>query len=223
VTESGPDCVGLHEVAAELALGLLEGTARGEALAHLSTCAPCRAHVQELAEAADQLLALAPEGEPPAGFESVVIGRIEGERGPRVAGHRRRSRLLLAAAAVVLVACGVLAGHLMTDGGGEGDGELAWTSMVAPGGEQVGEVWRYGADEATLVVSVPAWADIDGTDGPRYAVRLALEDGGRVDVGDFALGDGTSSWGLTTPVDAGSITAVSVIDDTGRVWCTGHF
>jgi hypothetical protein len=218
------ECAALHDVAAELALGTLDGPARGEALVHLAGCAPCRAHVQELTEAVDQLLALAPEAEPPAGFESAVIARIAEEDRRDAPGHRRSSRLLLAAAALVLALAGLAAGFLLGRGGdAEDDSELATAAMVAPGGDVVGEVWRYGSDEATLVVSVPGWADIEGTDGPRYALRLRLEDGGTVEVGDFGLGDGTSSWGLTAPVEADSIAAVSVVDDTGRVWCTGHF
>jgi hypothetical protein len=210
------DCERLHEVAADLAFGTLAGPERGEALAHLAGCPACRAEVQALAEAADQLLALAPEAEPPAGFESGVLARISPPAPSRV-----RSRVLLAAAAVVLLVVGLGVGFLL--GGGDGDSELASAPMVAPGGESVGEVWRYGGDDATLVVSVPAWADIEGTDGPRYALRLDLADGDTVEVGDFGLGDGTSSWGITAAVEAESITAVSVVDDTGRVWCTGTF
>ena len=216
------DCAALHDVAAELALGTLEGPARGEALAHLAGCPACRAHVQELTEAVDQLLALGPEAEPPAGFESAVIARIADEQRAG-APARRPSRLLLAAAAVVIAVAGLAAGFLLAERGDDDGSELASAAMIAPGGDAVGEVWRYGSDEATLFVSVPAWADIEGTDGPRYALRLELDDGEIVEVGDFGLGDGTSSWGLTAAVDADTIAAVSVIDDTGRVWCTGHF
>lgn len=211
------DCAAVREVAAELALGTLAGPARGEALAHLAGCPECRAEVQSLAEAADQLLALASEAEPPAGFESAVLARIQPPATPSV-----RRRVLLAAAAVVLVLAGLGAGLLVGSGGGD-SGELASAAMVDPDGETVGEVWRSGGDEATLVVSVPAWADIESRDGPRYAFRLELDGGGTVEVGDFGLGDGSSSWGVDAPVAAESITAVSVIDDTGRVWCTGTF
>jgi hypothetical protein len=221
VTERPADCAALREVAAELALGALEGSERGEALAHLARCPSCRAHVQELAEAADVLLALAPEAEPPAGFESAVLGRIDEERGPVAAG-RRRSRVLLAVAAVALLLAGLAAGFVL-GARGEGESDLAWATMHSPGGDAVGEVWRYGGDDATLVVSVPAWADIEGEDGPRYALRLDLSDGDSVEVGDFALGTGTSSWGVNAPVAAGSIESVSVVDDTGRLWCTGTF
>jgi hypothetical protein len=63
-------------VAAELALGVLTGRERGRALAHLDGCEPCREQVRELTMAQDELLALLPSAEPPAGFESRVLERI---------------------------------------------------------------------------------------------------------------------------------------------------
>jgi anti-sigma-K factor RskA len=63
-------------VAAELALGVLTGRERAAALAHLGGCEPCREQVRELAMAGDELLALLPAAEPPAGFESRVLERI---------------------------------------------------------------------------------------------------------------------------------------------------
>jgi hypothetical protein len=220
VAELPADCTELRLVAAELALGTLEGSARGEALAHLAGCPACRAHVQELAEVVDEVLGLAPVAEPPPGFESGVIDRVTDERR---AGRTGLRVPLLVAAAVVLLIVGLVVGFAaagLGDGGGEDD--LAWATMVAPGGDSVGEVWRYGEDEAALFVSVPAWAQLD-EGGPRYALRLELADGETMDVGDFGLGDGTSSWGVSTDVDAETIAAVSVVDDTGRVWCTGEF
>ena len=151
-----------------------------------------------------------------------MLARIHDERGVVPFERRRRGRLLLAVAAVALLLAGLAAGFLL-GGRGAGESELAWATMRSPDGESVGEVWRYGEDDATLVVSVPAWAEIEGEDGPRYALRLALDDGDTVEVGDFGLGTGTSSWGVNAPVPAEDIESVSVIDDTGRLWCTGTF
>ena len=63
-------------VAAELALGVLTGRERAAALAHLDGCESCREQVRELTMAQDELLALLPSAEPPAGFESRVLERI---------------------------------------------------------------------------------------------------------------------------------------------------
>ncbi len=69
-------CDEFAEVAAELALGVLTGRERAAALAHLDGCESCREQVRELTMARDELLALLPSAEPPAGFESRVLERI---------------------------------------------------------------------------------------------------------------------------------------------------
>ena len=69
-------CDEFAEVAAELALGVLTGRERAAALAHLDGCESCREQVRELTMVQDELLALLPSQEPPAGFESRVLERI---------------------------------------------------------------------------------------------------------------------------------------------------
>jgi anti-sigma-K factor RskA len=69
-------CDEFAEVAAELALGVLTGRERARALAHLDGCESCREQVRELSMAGDELLALLPPAEPPAGFESRVLDRL---------------------------------------------------------------------------------------------------------------------------------------------------
>jgi hypothetical protein len=69
-------CDEFAEVAAELALGVLTGRERAAALAHLDGCESCREQVRELTMVQDELLALLPSQEPPAGFESRVLARI---------------------------------------------------------------------------------------------------------------------------------------------------
>jgi hypothetical protein len=70
------DCAGLAEVAAELALGVLTGRERAQAVAHLDRCDGCREDVRQLMATSDGLLTLLPESEPPAGFETRVLERM---------------------------------------------------------------------------------------------------------------------------------------------------
>ena len=87
-------CAQLRDVAPELALGVLGGAERAEAIMHVNGCARCQALVNELTEAADALPLLAPEIEPPVGFEQRVLssGRARRRRSVRrlVVGRRRR-------------------------------------------------------------------------------------------------------------------------------------
>jgi hypothetical protein len=69
-------CAGFGDVAAELALGVLTGRERAEALAHLDHCEACREHVRQLTMTSEGLLELLPSREPPAGFELRVMERL---------------------------------------------------------------------------------------------------------------------------------------------------
>ena len=69
-------CAGFGDVAAELALGVLTGRERAEALAHLDHCEACREHVRQLTMTGEELLGLLPSREPPAGFETRVMERL---------------------------------------------------------------------------------------------------------------------------------------------------
>jgi hypothetical protein len=86
-------CAGFADVAAELALGVLTGRERAEALAHLDHCEECREHVRQLTMTGEELLGLLPSAEPPPGFETRVMERLGlAVPGPRHAAHRRLSR-----------------------------------------------------------------------------------------------------------------------------------
>ena len=104
---SGMGCDECAEVAAELALGVLTGRERAAALAHLDGCESCRELVRELTLTGEELLALLPSREPPAGFETRVLGRIGLSAASRPPGRpRERMRSLLSVAAVVLALVG---------------------------------------------------------------------------------------------------------------------
>jgi len=71
-----PGCAGFADMHAELALGVLTGRERAEALAHLEHCAACQENVRQLTMKAEQLLQLLPAVEPPPGFETRVTERL---------------------------------------------------------------------------------------------------------------------------------------------------
>ena len=85
-------CDETRELAPELALGIVDGEERAEALRHLSGCAECRRAVEELTEVADELLTVAPLQEPSAGFESRVVAAMGLGDEP---SRRKRRRWLL--------------------------------------------------------------------------------------------------------------------------------
>src|SRR6266550_7033253 len=98
-----PRCEETRELAAELALGVVEGEERGRALKHLADCPDCRAEVEKFSDVADELLLLAPHREAPVGFESRVLGELLPAPPPK----RRRLRLVLAPAAAAVAAVAI--------------------------------------------------------------------------------------------------------------------
>jgi hypothetical protein len=84
------DCTQLASVAAELALDVLTGRERAEAIAHLDGCEACRRDVRQLTLTGEELLGLVPASEPPAGFEIRVLEQLGlSVPGRGIAGPRR--------------------------------------------------------------------------------------------------------------------------------------
>jgi hypothetical protein len=69
-------CAEFADARAELALGVLTGRERAEALAHLSRCAACQESVRQLMMKGEQLVQLLPAKEPPPGFDTRVLERL---------------------------------------------------------------------------------------------------------------------------------------------------
>jgi hypothetical protein len=226
-------CPQLREVAPDIALGLLTGEERADALAHLERCEACRAEIASLAGAADELLLAAPEASPPAGFDSRVLARLAAERAdgeglPAIpaapsAGLRRRGRRRVVAAALAAAATVLLVVGGLVVGAARDDPAEVTAEMRLGSGLVVGEATATG-DPVIITVDVPDWGRMvdrwgDST-GPGYWVSVELDDGSTtlepVLTGGF-------TW--TVPVDAEveDLVAVSVLDDEGRVWCTGRF
>src|SRR5580658_4636816 len=92
------NCDAYADHLAELALGTLSGRERAETLAHVEGCTRCSDEVEELSKAADELLHVAPETEPPLGFEVRLLERL-GVNPALHSAHptrRRRTREVLA-------------------------------------------------------------------------------------------------------------------------------
>ena len=90
---------------AELALGVLTGRERVQALSHVESCPRCAEELEQLSRAADAVVQVAPEAEPPVGFEVRLFERM----GVADVPPRRRPRPGLAAGCRSAVAAAVVA------------------------------------------------------------------------------------------------------------------
>src|SRR5215469_5238209 len=146
-------CAEFHDSAAELALGVLTGRERAEALEHLDHCEACREHVRQLTITGEQMLGLLPTAEPPPGFETRVMDRLGFPMpAPQPIRHRKQRpawghgfsprRVLAAAAVVIALLVGAVGGwglHAAT--APTASSELTSATLVAASDhDQVGKV-----------------------------------------------------------------------------------
>jgi anti-sigma-K factor RskA len=238
------NCAEFGDVAAELALGVLTGRERADALAHLERCDACREHVRQLTTTGEELLGLLPSSEPPPGFETRVMDRLGLEApAPALAPrpvHRRRERrrgragttrpfgmissgsrrLLAAAAVVVAVAAAALGGwglHGATTTAASKPG-LSTAALLSADHENVGEVFVYNGDPRWMYMSV----DMDS--GNRTVICQLISSDGRVtNVGSFQVTNGYGSWGSPTWVGDGNPVGARLITPGGTVLASATF
>lgn len=202
----------------ELALGHLVADARDEVTEHLAVCPDCRRVHDDLVGAVDLVLPAVPRLEPPVGFVTAVLSRIEDQRaaapaGTTRTGPSRRTVLWAAAAGVLGLASGAGAtAYLLRDQSPE-PGPYAVPLMTGDG--QVGTVSRsFGSDGPMLVIDVT-----DGPAGKAYTCRVRMLDGTAWDEGEWQLSDDRpNSWIVSDPGEG--LTAVELVRADGTVWAS---
>jgi hypothetical protein len=221
-------CDELREAIAELALGIASGEERARALDHTSRCPTCRRLLRDLSLLADELLLIAPEHEPPAGFELRVLERLgradrRRRRPVRQRLRGRRAAVLAAVAAALAAGVGATAGVLtatrdermlgrqlqavLTRANGQ---YLAVSELRDPAGRELGRVFHYGGRPSWIFVTL---------DRPlprgRYVATLVTRAGTTSELGTFALDDADRSLGSTTRLDLREVTLLRLREDRG--------
>ncbi len=212
---SALNCASVRTLAPELALGVLDGAERAEALAHVESCARCQAFVAELTEAVDLLPLLVEEREPPVGFESRTLARLF----PTAKARRWRvARLVAAAAAVLALAVGAVA---VVSGGGSDRAPLAVAPGVKPlGGAMVGTAsnvhagWVWVTDGRDVLVTVD-YAVAPG----RYRVELRPASSPPVTLGEMTVAGTHASWTGTSPSTIRSGETIAMVGADGVPVC----
>jgi putative zinc finger protein len=211
-------CAEIRDLLPELALGIAGGEERAGALQHLAHCVDCRRELEQLSEVADELMLIAPEKEPPIGFESRVLEQV-GAR-PK---SRRRGLALAAAAAVILAA--VAAGAVYQAGSHDRvlaaqyervlarfDGEYFQTGALegSPSGAK-GQVFGYQGSPSWLFVLVPGQSE-----EASYDITLETRHGRQIPLGTVDVTASGGSWGKAIPVDLGEIARLRLDDANGH-------
>jgi hypothetical protein len=213
---------------AELALGILTGRERAATLAHVDSCPRCADELEQLSHAADAVVSVAPEIEPPMGFEVRLFSQMGVAETP--GPHRSRRRMtppgwvarsprwvLATAAAVIALALGLsigwsTGGH---NGGKPADGpagaEVAAANLTA-NGSTVGSVNTYGGSKPWMIVTL---AD-SGTQG-KVTCEVITGDGVTHKVGSFTAKDGYGAWGAPLRVAPQDVRKAEVVSSNGKV------
>jgi anti-sigma-K factor RskA len=218
---SALSCADVRELAPELALGILSGAERAEVVLHVNGCARCLASVAELTEAADAIPQLAPEAEPPPGFEAGVLHRL-GER------ERRTRRRWIAAAAAVAAGAMIVSVTVVRVIDAKDTTPVAATGTTTPAvGEPVPVAmqggplnlaagWAFVNDQHGVAVSVDY-----GIPSGSYAVQVVPTRGEPTAIGTIEVVDGRGHWTGTSsdPLRAGA--QIALVDPAGNEMCHG--
>jgi hypothetical protein len=216
-----PGCSAVRPLLPELATGATAGDERARALGHVASCLECSRDLAELTKTADALLLLAPPAEPPVGFESRVLAKLEAPRRPMPIHRprRRRTRAILALAAAVVLAAGT--GTTITYRQTAEDRRLAdqyrATLTVANGryltaarlatadARAAGTVFLYQGNPSWLLLTISAAP----TDGP-YDIVAIDRRGAAHPVGTCHVAGRTVTAGYELPLPVAEITQIQV-------------
>jgi hypothetical protein len=214
--EDPRQCEAIQDELAELALGTLFGRRRSEVLDHVESCSRCAATLEQLSIVADQLVQLAPEIEPPLGFELRLAEKLRSAAPVRQPSRFRRTGLLSAAAAVI-VALGIGIGTLANPfGGGTKPVVRSTVNLTAARLTSHGHV----LGEVMISAGSPAWMFVTINEGGwsgsvKCEVTLA---GGKVEtIGEFNLSGGYGAWGAPLTSAAGKVRSARLIAPDGAI------
>lgn len=240
-------CAAFDAVAAELALGVLTGRERAQALAHLERCDACRENTRQLTITGEELLGLLPAVEPPAGFETRVMTRLGLTVGPRpapagrnlrpvpagrdlrpapaarLAGASRpggRRKVLAVAAVTLAVVAAALGGWgLRAATSAPAASPLSSATLVSASHQTVGKIFLYNGGVRWMYMSV----DLELGNS---TVTCQLEDrnGHVIYAGSFQLAGGYGAWGSPNPLPSDQVVAVArLLTADGHVLATARF
>jgi hypothetical protein len=203
---------------AELALGVLTGRDRAQALSHVESCQTCADELEQLSRVADTVVQAAPEVEPPLGFEVRLFERM-GVAPARPKPHRRfrASRLMPLGAAAAVVALGLGLGLTLTSSPAptaQARAAEVSANFVAHG-VAVGKVDAFGGAKP--------WMSMSLEDSPaRGTVMCAVttKDGVTHWVGSFVARTGYGAWAAPLHVDPATIRTAEVVSPSGTVIAT---
>src|SRR5262245_56082862 len=173
------DCTEIRGLTAEVALGVADGEDRARVLDHVVDCSECRQELEDMTALADDLVVLAPEHEPPLGFELRTVRGLQ----PKTRRERRWRLPAVAFAAAALAAtatAGVL--FLVRDDrrlAGEYRATLSEANGTAFRAVPLADTAGAKAGTAFVYEGAPSWmlVTVDSSASPATQAALVTRDG----------------------------------------------
>jgi len=230
---NGSMCAQFDEQLEELAIGDLPEPERGRLLAHAASCRDCRGKLDEVLALTDSLLSLAPQHEPPPGFESRVLERLTAAPASGAAGAAgvaaarppiRRHRLpvprwwLEAAAAVLLVTVAIGAFLVGRSDTVSDAVRVVRSGVIVNGsGDRTGSVELIDAAHPYALVTIDHPRDRGG----EVICELLLADGTDVAIGEWGYDDVRGKvWAAGIDDDLLEAVTMRILDESGTVLAT---
>jgi anti-sigma-K factor RskA len=216
-------CAAYQDELPELALGVLTGRDRARVLAHVETCPHCAEELQQLSRAVDAVVQIAPEVEPPMGFEVRLFERMGvtdelRQRRQRALPRRWVAGALAAAAAVAALAVGLSLGlsssPAPTQNAAPAHGVVV--ANLVERGAVVGRVATHGGANPWMSMMLA-----DSSVRGRVDCVVVTSDGVSHHVGSFvATPDGYGAWISPLHVNPRDIHTAEVVSPSGTVLAT---
>jgi len=212
--EETANCVAMQEDLVEFALGTLSGRSRSQVLDHLESCPNCSAELDSMSATADVLLYLAPEAEPPLGFESRLAERLPSIQARRVVSLPRRTAVWAVAAALVATLGFGLGAVTMTHGQSDQTSASDRPTMarLTADGRALGQVFLSSGDPSWMMMTVDS-----GLKSGMVWCQVTLTNGRTVTIGKFALARGYGSWVARIDEPGSQIRSAKLVDANGTV------
>jgi len=225
-------CREFDEAADELAVGGASEPERTALLVHAASCTRCAALLDELASVADHLLLVAPEVDPPPGFESRALALMADAPDHQIraggrAGWRSRPRRAVVAVAAAALVAGVAGGAALdraaAPSGRRGSatstsvGRTRSGSIVTAAGVAIGTARISPAPRPHVLVSLDHGQPVSGT----LSCELELADGRRATVGSWSYLDIRQGvWAVGIDPSLTGAVRMRILDDHAAVVAT---
>ena len=205
---------------AELALGVLTGRARAQALSHVESCPHCAEDLEQLCRVADMVVQVAPDVEPPMGFEVRLFERMgvaDMRRGRRrIRPSHWVSAAVAAAAAALALGLGLtLTSSPVPTATAPVHHGIVISADFVENGASVGRVAAGGGTQPWLSMMLA-----DSTARGTVNCVVVTADGVTHHVGTFVAKKGYGAWIAPLHVNPADIRTAEVVSPSGTVIAT---